>query len=312
MLPTDEDEKEPPVPQLANDIVATEGTPADQMPPAPPSDRGADTDPNIPFLTGQQVASMMGNMTNFVEYCRGLTRLDLQSGDWEDVSWLKLCPNLTSINFGDNPELDLDTIPHLPKLKKLNLEACDVEDLGFLWKFTRTLEQLILGGNTELDCDTIPYGLVKLWRLEIPSTGTAAQDLSGLEALVALKTLRLDDNPLIDMATMPPLPCLKELSLMSCNVVELGSLAQYAATLESILLVDNVHLDFTTFPPLMSRIRHLDLESCGLEDMSHLRHYTTTLRELELNENDINPMSVPNALRYLVPLLFLNFPNPRG
>lgn len=121
--------------------------------------------------------------------------------------------------------------------------------------------------------------------------GCQIEDLSFLSAFVRLQSLKLDDNPLRSLDTLPHLPKLTELSADSCQLADLKMLSQ-APNLEDLSLRKNalVHLQGVE---RLAQLQTLDISDNKIQDLEPVGALNS-LRHLEFRKTpvvDLSPLA---------------------
>lgn len=129
-----------------------------------------------------------------------LRDLFLPPGDFEDLSLLVNCPELTALRASITKVRDLKPIETLVKLSRLDLGRTLVSDLEPLRKLV-ALTEVMLDDTPVTDLSPLEKHDL-LARLSIQRT--RVKDVSPLRELKALKFLYLEDAPVDDVSVLGP------------------------------------------------------------------------------------------------------------
>jgi len=153
--------------------------------------------------------------------------------------WAERFPKLTELDCRSNSALSANPFPSLPQLKKLCLRDTGVSLLPLLLgNQVPKLEELDLSENSRLEIEALPP-LSSLKKLTIQKHHVSSRDSSIKQEMrrnfivprdwghcfLGLRTLILDENP-VDVDSIPNFPILTMLSLIDCNLHNLGSNAR--------------------------------------------------------------------------------------
>lgn len=119
--------------------------------------------------------------------------------------------------------------------------------------------------------------------------GLGINNLEGIEALVRLSSLRLDNNRLTDISPLADLGMLETLTLRGNQISDLSPLANLTL-LQDLDLRDNAAPDPSPLAKLVNLVE-LNLRGNGIEDISFLAQLTN-LKKLNLRENNITDIEV--------------------
>lgn len=120
--------------------------------------------------------------------------------------------------------------------------------------------------------------------------------LEGIEALVRLRSLRLDNNRIIDISPLAGLSRLETLTLRGNQIGDLTPLAQLTL-LQDLDLRDNAIIDASPLATL-TNLAELNLRGNEIQDISCLSKLTN-IKKLNLRENEISDISVLAGLAWL-------------
>jgi len=216
----------------------------------------------------------LARMTEFVAYGYRIA----------DLTGLEYCIGLTLLNLNSNKISDLMPLQNLTGLKDLWLYSNAIIDLTPLQALTG-LESLELGSNAVIDLTPL-QNLIGLTLLDL--SGNAIIDLTPLQALTGLESLELYLNAIGDLM---PLQDMTGLTLLSLSWNEISDLTplQGLTRLKSLQLSGNAIIDLTPLQNL-TILESLGLGSNEISDLTLLQGLTG-LEELYLDENCISDLS---------------------
>jgi len=186
--------------------------------------------------------------------------------------WADRFPKLTELDCRSNSVLTANPFPSLPQLKKLCLRDTGVSLLPLLLgNQVPKLEELDLSENSKLEIEALPP-LPSLKKLTIQKHNISSSDSSMKQLLrrnfivprdwghcfVGLRTLILDENT-VDVDSIPNFPILTMLSLIDCNLHNLGSnawtLRERLPYLQVLYLTKNpIDIQHLTSHPLLQEL----------------------------------------------------------
>lgn len=137
--------------------------------------------------------------------------------------------------------------------------------------------------------DEVLVDLTQSTTLELKSC--QIEDLSFLSAFVRLQSLKIDDNPLRSLDTLPPLPKLTELSADGCQLADLKMLSQ-APNLEDLGVRKN-QLRSLEGVEVLGQLETLDVSNNELADLGPIRALRS-LRKLQIRKTsavDLSPLA---------------------
>ena len=252
-----------------------------------------------------------------LEYCTGLTCLDLDDNEIGDISPLSGLTSLTSLHLRCNQINDASPLSGLTNLMELDLGYNEIADISPLGSLTG-LNALHLGHNQIVDISPLCRltGLNWLYLFE-----NRIADLSALSNLTVLGNLALWNNQVVDILPLSGLVNLRELALDCNRIVDISPLATVSG-LQNLYLDGNEIADVSPLcgltqlagvrlcdnrirqiPPLrgLPSLQYLQLGGNMISDVSGLCGLSG-VAGLGLQENrlsDISPLSSLTGLRRL-------------
>ncbi|MCP4106716.1 MAG: GTP-binding protein [Desulfobacteraceae bacterium] len=147
--------------------------------------------------------------------------LNLYNCGLNDISFLKLLPNLTQLDLSYSQLSDISVLKFLPNLTQLNLSGNQLSDISVL-KFLSNLTQLDLSYNELTNISVLKF-LPNLTQLDLSDNGIS--DISVLKFLPNLTQLDLggdvEGNGISDISVLKFLPNLTQLDLSLNQIREL-------------------------------------------------------------------------------------------
>ncbi len=222
---------------------------------------------------------------------RSLRELYLDDGGLtaEAIEPLGELTQLEVLHLENNPLGDVSGLAPLVNLKKLDIEACEVTDIGPLAEMT-DLAQLSIGKNPISDLSPLA-SVTNLVRLDVAYTGIPSLD--DVASFGSLVELNASGNELWELDPLSKLQNLKKLILIDNVIEDLESLKANGA-LEVLALVGNKVSDLAPLKAL-GRLNYLYLDLNFIQDLTPLVD-GAFLEELifvslECNNLDLRPES---------------------
>ncbi|NLC72749.1 MAG: hypothetical protein GX684_03125 [Ruminococcaceae bacterium] len=258
-----------------------------------------------------------------VSFKSDVTELDLQNKGITDISVLKACKSLVTLNLKANSVSDLSPLLELPNLKWLSIWKNNVKDLspliGMPWltfldadengitniapvSALVNLKELWINGNEIKNFGPI-FGLSNLEKLGLAATGLDDDSLGRLRALSNLKELQISDNADITGNTVDDL----KTSLPNCVIthsdliylLELGT-GKFRTDSEAVLASNMGVTDISALSKF-DKLKILNLSVNSIKQLDALSAIST-LEEADLSENmieSLEPLRPHTALRKL-------------
>ena len=143
-----------------------------------------------------------------------------QEGMIQDLTVLKYCPFLKSLNIAFQPQISLNGIENLTSLESLSIMHSNIRDISNLASLSG-LKQLSLGWNQISDLSPLS-GLTKLQTLGL--WGNDITDISPLTGLTELYYLDISDNMVSDIQVVQNMPYLSEFWMYGNSIADLSDL----------------------------------------------------------------------------------------
>ncbi|MEJ8751476.1 cell wall-binding repeat-containing protein [Lagierella sp. ICN-221743] len=236
--------------------------------------------------------SRMGGIKSLegLEYAVNMTSLDLTGNEVIDLTPLKKCKNLETLELDDQYLAesgqyltDISPLKDLTKLKKLVLKNNKIEDLSAIGSLTE-LEELNLYGNRGI------------------------KSIAGFENLKKLKKLLLNrTGGITDISPLKECKDLEELSIQSNKISSIEALKDH----EKLTLLDiSGNKQITDLSPLEKSTKLTRLLANGnkIESLDSLKNLTE-LKEIHVSENKIKDLSPLGKLVNLEDLDISNNPD---
>lgn len=288
-------------------------------------------DAYLPSLSGIVLSN------NRISHLEGLPEtifdIDVSRNRLKELVSFQNFKNLQELNASFNYLGDLSCLSHNVNLTRLNLEGNQIENLHGL-ESLRNLVSLKLKFNSLSGAiDLTSWDLPKLQDLDLSNNRITS--VVGLEKLVLLRILNLNENNLVDLSCAEPLPHMKKL-LLSLNHLEVLNLKPYANLrvlridgnaledihgLEILQKLTEVSAKYQKVDETVNSIRQsvsdiikLDL-SGNVQFFSNSFYHKQIVQFLNVNElslKALNLKSLPDNFAYLFPnvrILRLDFNN---
>jgi Leucine-rich repeat (LRR) protein len=235
---------------------------------------------------GEQLEDWKGYMNYENDYKKisdllKLHHLDLSSSElFRLPTYIKDCQNLKSINFTNNPDIDVtdcfNLLCHLPNLKKIHISAHTLDNIP-----ERYWEKIFGIDVSQNDLTKIPENILKQKQL-------VYLDISGS---------RWIENRLIHLQPkLFELKNLKYLNLSRCNIDTLEDKIGKLANLNKLYLSKNQIRNLPSGIKTLTNLTKLNLSTNQLSFIPPEIDYLINLKELNLKKNNINniPPSIGN------------------
>jgi len=197
---------------------------------------------------GYRIADLTG-----LEYCIGLTLLNLNSNKISDLMPLQNLTGLKDLWLYSNAIIDLTPLQALTGLESLELYLNAIGDLMPLQDMTG-LTLLSLSWNEISDLTPL-QGLTRLKSLQL--SGNAIIDLTPLQNLTILESLGLGSNEISDLTLLQGLTGLEELYLDENCISDLSPIL-------SLSNLQELHIDFNPLSDTAINTQIPALESDGV------------------------------------------------
>ena len=178
---------------------------------------------------------------------------------------------------------ELITMSTLAMLEKIELGACDLEDISFL-KYASSLKILDLTYNRISDISSLST-LVSLEHLNL--VGNQIYDITPLNKLRALSVLYLDNNQIKNITPLKTLNTLLDLSLSHNQISDLSGLSSLIS-LQRLYLHSNKIDNLSSLSGLIA-LKSLSLNNNQIVNISPIQ-WLKSLEFLSLNKNRIKDL----------------------
>ena len=177
------------------------------------------------------------------------------NGEVTDLTVLKYCPFLKSLNIVFEPELSLAGIENLTSLESLSLQHNHLVDITPLSTLTG-LKQLSLGWNDISDITPLS-GLNNLQTLGL--WGNDISDISALAEMESLYYLDISDNVVSDISVVSGMPHLSELWMYENEITDLSPVNSLTE-LQVLMVRNNPISNYGNVKERAYDLKRLDLE----------------------------------------------------
>ena len=226
----------------------------------------------------------MGSLEVLLPLADHLVELTLKSCNIKSLASLKSFSNLEVLNLRDN-KLDILTLKNLnflPKLKKLDVSRCDLEDTSYLGDLIQ-LEYLNIGSSNSL------YeikGLERLNKLQLLDVERSSiESIRNIHVNENLRSLNLSDTGVTKISDLDRFPNLEELKIRANYRMEKMEGLSVLRNLKQ-LLIRGTSIKQIEGLEQLTNLEVLDLSDNEILEINGLSQLTK-LRKLNLNENDI-------------------------
>ena len=219
---------------------------------------------------------------------RLLEELWLNRNEITDITPLIGLKNLTELHIADNPFYDFSP---LLELEGVELDIEISEGFNVVVEIPDPKLKRLIRETLSLP-EAVPLTQGQMLRLTRLDAGgdRGITNLTGLEYAINIRSLRLHNNPIVDISPLVHLTKLEGVHLLGCGIVDLSPLRN----LENLKGVFLGHNQISDISPLakLTNLTFLHLQSNQIVDLSPLANLIN-LRELWIQDNldtDISPL----------------------
>ena len=216
-----------------------------------------------------------------------LTILRLDNNQIRDISPLAHLTQLEELHIADNPFYDFSP---LLELEGLELDIEINEGFNIVVEVPDpNLKQLIREALSLPEAVPLTQGqILRLTRLDAGGD-RGITNLTGLEYATNIRSLRLDNNPIVDISPLIHLTNLEGVHLTGCGIVDLSPLGNLK-NLRGVFLGHNQISDISALAEL-TNLTHLHLQSNQIVDLSPLAN-VINLREFWIQDNSVEDITI--------------------
>ncbi|MFC1651004.1 leucine-rich repeat domain-containing protein [Candidatus Latescibacterota bacterium] len=216
-----------------------------------------------------------------------LTELDASERDISDITVIKLCVNLQTLNLNTNQISDISPLSNLTNLESLDLSSNQISDISSLSGLTN-LQWIYLHINQISDLSPLS-SLTNLINLNLGDNPIS--DLSPLSSLTNLISLVMENNQISDLSPLSNLTNLRQIYMYGNQISDLSPLSNLI-NLHSLNLHNNQISDISPLSNLVN-LGDLALIENQISDINALSGLTRiNMLQLEWNQiSDISPLS---------------------
>ena len=248
-----------------------------------------------------------------------LRELWIQDNLIEDITMLANLIQLTVLRLDNNQIRDISSLAHLTQLEELYIADNPFYDFSPLLELEGVELDIEINEGFNIVVEIPDPNLKRLIRetLSLPEVVPLTQgqmlrltrleaggdrgitNLTGLEYATNIRSLRLHNNPIVDINLLVHLTKLEGVHLLGCGIVDLSPLRN----LENLKGVFLGHNQISDISPLaeLTNLTYLHLQSNQIVDLSSLTNLIN-LREFWLNDNSVEDIAILANLTQLTVL----------